>query len=343
MKKSIKEKQIERNKLVSQEKKIKKELIYIDKNIERNKKNVDEYLKNIEITNNEITEKTKIYNFALKESINLNKVISGKINFFNKISFMFSYDQSPIEYMILRRFFEHSNNKYEKEKNTVNNSLASIKKLEKSKMNIFDLQIKKKKLIECDTNEFNKKSKLLSDTQNKRNFAEKKIKDLNESVNELQKIINKINAINKKKPSYNNAVHIDNKNKNIKTRKMFQWPTGGNVIVSFGKNKHPEISNTHFVSNGIKIKASDFSKVKSVGSGIVIFSGQLKTYGKVVIIDHNDSILCIYGLLNNVFVKEKQKILKGTVIAELGSGKNNILYFEIRHKGMLINPMEWLI
>jgi septal ring factor EnvC (AmiA/AmiB activator) len=124
-------------------------------------------------------------------------------------------------------------------------------------------------------------------------------------------------------------------------KKSLPWPVNGKVIAKFGKNKHPELD-TYVISNGIKIDAADFSRVKSVDSGTVVFTGEFRSYGKVVIIDHKDSIFSVYGLLDHILVKEDQKVLKEDVIADLGGGKNSYLYFEIRQNNIPDDPILWL-
>jgi septal ring factor EnvC (AmiA/AmiB activator) len=62
----------------------------------------------------------------------------------------------------------------------------------------------------------------------------------------------------------------------------------------------------------------------------------------MVIVDHENSIFSIYGLLDKVYVKNDDKISKGTTIAKLGASNNSALYFEIRLNNTPENPLLWL-
>jgi len=127
----------------------------------------------------------------------------------------------------------------------------------------------------------------------------------------------------------------------VKRKKSLPWPAEGKVVLKFGKNKHPEL-NADVISNGIKIKASDFAVVKSVDSGTVVFAGAFRSYGKVVIIDHKDAYFSVYGQLSKILVVEDQKVSKGSEIARLGKGEESVLYFEIRQDSVVDNPLLWL-
>ncbi|GMO64500.1 MAG: hypothetical protein Nk1A_0990 [Endomicrobiia bacterium] len=333
LKMSIKKKQLEKDKLILQEKNFRKELVSINKNIKQNEKKLAKCSKDMKIMQNNLEESSKIYNSSLVRSVNLNKIIFEEVRLFNKMNFRFSYEQDPVEYKIRRKSLEYRKRNFEKEKNILKISAANVKKWEKSKKNILDLQLQEKKLETQNKNELKEKKILLESTFSKKLAAEKEIKTLNESAKALQTLINKMNIISKQRCS------IDTMSQ-IRRKKILLWPTNGKVIVNFGKNKHPELD-TYIISNGIKIKTADFSQVKSVESGVVVFTGQFRSYGKIIIIDHRDSILGVYGLLSNILVKENQKVSKGTVIAELGAGENNVLYFELKYNKISDNPMLW--
>ena len=333
IKKSIKEKQLKKDKLVLQEKIFKEKLVSINKDIEQNKKKLSKCSKDMKIIQNNLRESSKIYSSALVRSVNLNKVIFEEIMLFNKMNFRFSYEQDPVKYKIRRKSLEYKKRNFEKEKNIVKISAANVRKWEKSKKNILDLQLQEKKLETRNRNELKEKKILLKTTFSKRLIAEKEIKALNESAKALQTLINKMNMISKQRSSTDTV-------SKIRRKKTLLWPVNGNVIVNFGKNKHPELD-TYVISNGIKIKATDFSQVKSVESGVVIFTGQFRSYGKIIVIDHSDSVLCVYSLLSNILVKKNKKVSKGTVIAELDAGENSVLYFEVRYNKILDNPMLW--
>ncbi len=337
VKKSIKEKEQEKNKLICQERIFKEELKFINNSIEKTEKKLAKLSADIKTAQYNLENFSKVYNAASSRSAVWNQTVLDDIKLFNKMTFSFSYEQNPVEYKIRRKSLEYKKENFEKEKKSAVISAANMKRCERSKKNFLNMQRKENKLVERHKNMLKEKNELLKIMSNRRLAAEREIRALNESAKALQSLINKINEANKKKQTV--AVRLSAVR--AERKKSLPWPVSGKVVVGFGRNKHPALD-TYVISNGIKIDAADFSKVKSVESGIVVFAGQFRSYGKVIIIDHSDSNFGVYGLLDKIFVKVEQKVSRGAVIAELGNGGNNVLYFEIRHNNVPDDPMLWL-
>jgi len=334
VKKSIREKQFEKDKLVLQERIFKKELDCLNKNIKQNEKNLAKCSKDIRIAQNNLAKSSKIYDFALSKSVRLNKIILEEIKLFNKMTFRSSYKQNPVEYKIRAESLKYRKKNFEKERKIAAISALNMKKWEKSRKEVLNLQLRERRLVVLNRNTLKEKNELLKNVSNKRVSAEKTIKALNESAKALQALINKLTMASKQK-------RMTDKVLQVKRTKTLLWPVNGKIVATFGKNKHPELDNTYTISNGIEIKAADFSQVKSVESGVVVFARPFRSYGKIIIIDHSD-IVSVYGGLKDILVKEKQKVSKGAVIANLGSGESSVLHFGIQYNGVMDNPMLWL-
>jgi septal ring factor EnvC (AmiA/AmiB activator) len=335
--KSIKCKEQEKNKLIHQERIFKGELKFINGNIEKTEKKLVKLSADIKTIQYNIENFSKVHNAASSRSAAWNKTLLDDIKLFNKMTFSFSYEQNPVEYKIRRKFLEYKKENFEKERKSAGVFATNMKRCERSKKSLLNIQQKEKKLVEHHKNMFKEKNELLSIMLNRRLVAEREIRALNKSAKALKRLIDKINEANKKK----RIVTVRPFAVSVKRKKSLPWPVNGKVVVGFGRNKHPDLD-TYVISNGIKIDAADFSKVKSVESGIVVFAEQFRSYGKVIIIDHSDSIFGVYGLLDKIFVKVEQKVSRGDVIAELGGGGNDVLYFEIRHNSVPDDPMLWL-
>jgi septal ring factor EnvC (AmiA/AmiB activator) len=337
VKKSIKEKEQEKNRLIHQEGILKKELKSINDTIEKNEKKLVKLSSDIKTAQYSFENFSKVHNAASLKRIVWNQAIIDDIKLFNKMTFSFSYEQNPVEYKIRRKSLEYKKENFEKEKKSEVISAINMKKSEKSKKDLLNMQQKESKLVNRHKNMLKEKKGFFKIMLNKRVIAEREIKALNKSAKELQKLIDKINEANRKK----RIAAVRSPVVRAEIKKSLPWPVNGKVIVSFGKNKHPDL-NTCVISNGIKIDAADFSHVKSVESGIVVFVGQFRSYGKIIIIDHGNLNFCVYGLLDKILVKAEQRVSRGSVIAELGSGENSVLYFEIRNNNVPANPMLWL-
>jgi lipoprotein NlpD len=115
----------------------------------------------------------------------------------------------------------------------------------------------------------------------------------------------------------------------------FMWPTDGDVATPFNPDEGLK---------GILIEGSLGQEVKSIAKGRVIYAGEdLKGYGKLIIIKHDDDILSVYGHNRELLVTEGQKISAGEIISTMGQtddGKIH-LHFEIRKKGLSVDPMSY--
>jgi septal ring factor EnvC (AmiA/AmiB activator) len=337
IKQSIREKQIEKEKLILQENILKKEFKVINNTIDQTEKKLEKVSKDIESASKNFKKSAKEYNDTSLRKFNWHKIAIEELNLFYKMIFSKSYNREPLEYKLRILSLKYCQNNFEKEKKSAQDLGSSMKKWEESKKNLIVLKQKENKVVAQNKNLLEEKNRNLKTIIDKRRNAEKEIKDLNESAKALQKLINKINSENLKKKE----IIIEPLQPRIKRKKFLPWPVEGKVISKFGKIKHPELD-TYILNNGIKINASNYAKIKSIDSGKVVFTGTFRSYGQVIIIGHKNSTFSVYGLLNKIYVKEGQKVSKETVIADIGSGKDAVLYLEIRQNNIPDNPILWL-
>lgn len=99
------------------------------------------------------------------------------------------------------------------------------------------------------------------------------------------------------------------------------------------------------VHDGIDIKASIGTEVKASEDGIVERVYEDSLYGYSVIIDHQNGIKTIYRNLDNeIFVKENDKVKKGSVVGRVGNTANSEckdeshLHFEVVQNSQIVNP-----
>ena len=115
----------------------------------------------------------------------------------------------------------------------------------------------------------------------------------------------------------------------------FIWPVMGPVVSSVGQRR----SGWHA---GIDIRAEAGTPVYAAAPGTVHFSGWAKAYGRVIMIEHSNAFMTIYAHNLQNLVNVGDTIEAGTVIASVGrSGRATAhhLHFEIRHDGMVYNPL----
>ena len=118
------------------------------------------------------------------------------------------------------------------------------------------------------------------------------------------------------------------------------WPVKGKLKRLFGRNK--PLSNLRW--QGVMIEAPGGSHVQAVSHGRIAFADWLRGLGNLIIIDHGNSYLSLYGHNESLFKSAGEWVDAGEVISSIGSSggqKKPGLYFEIRKKGKPQNPTGW--
>jgi len=96
---------------------------------------------------------------------------------------------------------------------------------------------------------------------------------------------------------------------------------------------------------GLFIRAPEGAEVRAVASGKVAFADWLRGFGNLLIIDHDDGFLSVYGNNQSLLRQAGEDARAGEVIATAGSSGGNPesgLYFELRHQGQVFDPMKWI-
>jgi len=121
-------------------------------------------------------------------------------------------------------------------------------------------------------------------------------------------------------------------------------PVPGNVEVAFGRLVHPKF-NTVTVQKGLDIRAVAGAPVKALAPGSVAWSGWLGGYGNLLVLDQGNGYHTIYAHLAEVLRPVGARVFPGEVVGtvgETGSLKGAYLYFEVRRRGLAVDPMPWV-
>ncbi len=127
---------------------------------------------------------------------------------------------------------------------------------------------------------------------------------------------------------------------------VFMWPsnTSGVITSDYGMRYHPVLHYTK-LHTGIDIGAGYGDDVLAADSGTVIFAGWNNAYGKMIIIDHGNSLSTLYAHQSALLVSEGQSVQRGQVIGRVGStgyATGPHLHFEVRVNGAIVNPHGYL-
>lgn len=119
-------------------------------------------------------------------------------------------------------------------------------------------------------------------------------------------------------------------------------PVRGDILNRFGSSRE----DTGVSWKGLFIKSAEGSEVKSVASGRVVFADWLRGFGNLIIVDHGNSYMSLYGN-NQALLKQVGDTVKGgDTIASVGnSGGNEAsgLYFELRYQSKPFDPLSWSV
>lgn len=117
------------------------------------------------------------------------------------------------------------------------------------------------------------------------------------------------------------------------------WPVaGGKLSSKFGQRGRS-------FHEGIDISAPVGTPVRAAERGTVVFSGEMRGYGNMVVIHHPDDRLTVYAHNHSNWVQEGERVRRGQNVAALGrtgrtTGPN--LHFEVWVGEDLVDPIPHL-
>jgi septal ring factor EnvC (AmiA/AmiB activator) len=122
---------------------------------------------------------------------------------------------------------------------------------------------------------------------------------------------------------------------------QLSWPANGPLLKSFGQSR----ADGRLKWQGVLMGAPAGSNVRAVYHGRVIFSDWLDGMGLLMIVEHGDGYLSLYGHNQDLLKDVGEWVEPGEMIAHVGDsgGKASAgLYFEIRKNGTPVNPGQWM-
>ena len=96
---------------------------------------------------------------------------------------------------------------------------------------------------------------------------------------------------------------------------------------------------------GLFIAAPTGQDVKAIAVGRVVFADWLRGFGNLMIIDHGDGYMSLYGNNEALYKQVGDNTKGGETIAAAGNSGGNMdsgLYFEIRYQGVAFDPLAWV-
>lgn len=119
------------------------------------------------------------------------------------------------------------------------------------------------------------------------------------------------------------------------------WPVAGSLLYDFGQPR----ADGSLKWNGVVLAASRGREVRAVYHGRVIFADWLAGMGLLVIVDHGEGYMSLYGYNETTLKIAGDWVAPGDVLATVGDSggqSRTALYFEIRKGTTPLNPRTWV-
>ena len=98
-------------------------------------------------------------------------------------------------------------------------------------------------------------------------------------------------------------------------------------------------------AKGVFIRAPEGEPVRAIGTGRVVYADWMRGFGNLLIVDHGEAYLSIYGNNESLLKQTGDAVTLGEPVATVGQSGGNAetgLYFELRHLGRPFDPLHWV-
>lgn len=123
-------------------------------------------------------------------------------------------------------------------------------------------------------------------------------------------------------------------------RGKLRLPVRGELTNRFGTTRE----DTGISWKGLFIRAQEGTEVRTIANGRVVFSDWLRGFGNLLIVDHGDGYMSLYGNNQTLLKKAGDEVNAGDTIAAVGSSggiPEAGLYFEMRYQSKPFDPLTW--
>jgi septal ring factor EnvC (AmiA/AmiB activator) len=118
-------------------------------------------------------------------------------------------------------------------------------------------------------------------------------------------------------------------------------PVSGTVSNRYGERR----AESNLPWTGWFVRAAARQPVLAVAAGRVVYADWLRGFGNLLIIDHGQGFMSLYGNNETLYKQLGDTIQTGDIVASVGNSGGNTdsgLYFELRYKGSPFNPDMWI-
>ncbi len=125
----------------------------------------------------------------------------------------------------------------------------------------------------------------------------------------------------------------------VKRKGDIPWPAGGARSARFGERRASGVA-----WDGVLIAAPEGGLVRAVHAGRVVYADWLRGFGLLLILDHGDGYMTLYGYNQSLFKEVGEMVSEGDavgVVGRSGGQEEAGVYFGIRYNGRAVDPEKW--
>jgi septal ring factor EnvC (AmiA/AmiB activator) len=177
--------------------------------------------------------------------------------------------------------------------------------------------------------------KILAQLQAQMQVRATELGTLEQDQERLQKLVQSLTLALQEMP------HDDGQYTSLRQLKgKLRWPVAGRITQSFGAKETQDTLRTR----GVHIATQTGVDVQAIARGRIAFSDWLRGFGLLLIIDHGEGYMSLYGQNRSLYREVGEWVERGEAIAAAGDsgGKATAgLYLELRKNGKPFNPAPW--
>ena len=262
----------------------------------------------------------------------------GEMNYLKIFLASASFDDLNQKQFLVKRWVDRDQKKitnFQEEALNLKVEKGSLEeKKSKKTQDLGDLQKTEQQILD----ERQSKKKLLTMVKTQKEYYKKSIDELEQASKNLESLILQFK---KTKPSKSSEPSSSSRFAQMRGRLLL--PVQGPIEKKYGPYEDTKL-HVNLYQKGIDIRAKEGTEVNAVFDGKVAYADWFSGYGKVVILDHDNGYFTLYAHLSKIDVEMGQSVTIGDNVGEVGdteSLKGDYLYFELREKGVTVNPLPW--
>jgi septal ring factor EnvC (AmiA/AmiB activator) len=245
---------------------------------------------------------------------------------------------NPNELSRMLAYYDHINRSQIEKINALKAFLAEIeltsRSIEEELNRVKELQVEQQAVFEQQQGQRSARESVLSALGSQIDSEELQLVELENNRKDLEKLLERLSNVLADIPA-DLGQHLSVADQKGRLPK----PLKGRVLHAFGQQRAVGVK-----WQGWLLEAPPGTEVRSIAYGRVAFADWLRGYGLLIIIDHGQGYMSLYGYNESLQWEAGDWVEPGSVVATVGSnpGGEQGLYFELRKAGRAVDPAVWL-